>query len=195
MHYPKPFTHLIKQFSALPSIGPKMAERLVLYLFKQSPESLREFSRNLEELTHLGSCTVCHNICEGQICLYCQDTKRDDSVIAVVEDSLDIIAIEHSNAFHGRYHVLGGTLGPVRGDTENPLTLSSLLQRIQKGVVKEVILALNPTTEGDMTALYLKQKISPLGITVTRLARGLATGGDIEYTDEESLASALSNRK
>ncbi len=195
MHYPRPFANLIKHFSALPSIGPKMAERLVLYLFKQNPESLRDFSENLQKLTHLNSCKACHNICENDICLYCQDTKRDASVIAVVEDALDIIALERTGIFHGRYHVLGGTLGPIRKQEEDTFTLSSLIKRIEEEHIQEVILAFNPTIEGDMTALYLKQKITPLGVTVTRLARGLATGGDIEYADEESLASAITNRK
>lgn len=195
MHYPKPFSNLIKHFSALPSIGPKMAERLVLYLFKQNPEFLRDFSENLQKLTHLNSCKVCHNICENDLCLYCQDDKRDTSIITVVEDALDIIALERTGILHGRYHVLGGTLGPTRKKEEDMFTLTSLLKRIEKESIKEVILAFNPTTEGDMTALYLKQKIIPLGVAVTRLARGLATGGDIEYSDEESLASAITNRK
>lgn len=195
MHYPGPFTHLIRHFSSLPSIGPKMAERLVLYLFKQNPEALLDFSENIQKLTHLNSCSICHNICEGKICFYCQDPKRDSMTLAVVEDALDIIALEKTNVFHGRYHVLGGTIGPVRNQENSHLTISSLLNRIQKEGITEVILAFNPTTEGDMTALYLKQKITPLNITITRLARGLTTGGDIEYADEESLASAITNRK
>lgn len=193
--YPPSFKNLIKHFSSLPSIGPKMAERLVLYLFKQDSNTLKDFSENLEKLTHLGSCKICHNICEGEICLYCQDKKRDPKIIAVVEDALDIIAIERTGAFHGLYHVLGGTLGPVKNASEGHLSIPLLLTRLQGQQVQEVILAFNPTTEGDMTALYLKQKLAPTGITVTRLARGLATGGDIEYADEESLSSAIANRK
>ena len=195
MHYPKPFTNLIKHFSSLPSIGPKMAERLVLYLFKQNPDTVLDFSENIQKLIHLNSCRICHNICEEETCLYCQDKKRDSKLLAIVEDALDIIALERTGVFHGRYHVLGGTLGPIRNEENPHLTITSLLERIKKEGVIEVILAFNPTTEGDMTALYLKQKISPLEIKVTRLARGLATGGDIEYADEESLASAITNRQ
>lgn len=195
MHYPKPFSKLIKHFSTLPSVGPKMAERLVLHLFRQDNTALLDFSESLKALTHLDSCSRCHNICEGQLCLYCLDQKRQTGVIAVVEDPLDIIALERTGAFHGRYHVLGGLLGSGKNDQENALHISTLVARIPSESVTEVILAFNPTAEGDMTALYLKQKLAPTGVCSTRLARGLATGGDIEYADEQSLAGAIENRK
>lgn len=171
-----------------------MAERLVLHLFKEKSETILDFAENLRALTRLNSCTICHNICENEVCLYCKDEKRDATTLAVVEDALDIIALERSGAFHGRYHVLGGMLD-VSESSKGIFTLSSLLERIQENTIREIILAFNPTAEGDMTVLYLKQKLIPLGVKVTRLARGLSTGGDIEYADEESLASAIENRK
>lgn len=195
MHYPKPFSKLIKHFSDLPSVGPKMAERLVLHLFRQEKNLLLDFAKNLEGLTRLDSCAKCRNICEGALCPYCSDEKRNTGTLVVVEDPIDIIAIERTGVFHGRYHVLGGLLGPVKNVSEDHLSISLLLSRIPTENIREVILAFNPTAEGDLTALYLKQKIAPLGIATTRLARGLSTGGDIEYADEESLASAIANRK
>ena len=195
MHYPKSFSKLIKHFSALPSVGPKMAERLVLHLFRQEKNLLLDFAQNLEALTHLDACVRCGNICEGELCSYCTDPQRDTHLLAVVEDPLDIIALERTGVFHGLYHVLGGLLGPVKTGGEDRLTLAPLLARIESEQITEIILAFNPTAEGDMTALYLKQKLTSSGARVTRLARGLSTGGDIEYADEESLASAIANRK
>lgn len=192
--YPKTFQNLIRHFSSLPSVGPKMAERLVLHLFKQDPEILKDFAHNLEKLTELNQCKICYNVCENGTCVYCADPKRETDVVAVVEDALDVIAIERTGVFHGRYHVLGGTIGPVRGGNTNNLTIEALTKRIGQEHIREIILAMNPTTEGDMTALYLKQKLSSLGVKITRLAKGLSTGGDIEYADEETLGAALKNR-
>lgn len=194
MRYPKSFQNLISHFSALPSVGPKMAERIVLYLFKQEDAKLLAFAESLEELKNLSFCSRCFHISEGEYCDICQDPKRDASILCVVEEPMDVIAIERSASFHGRYHCLGGVM-QAGADNGTALRIPELLDRIGEEHVEEVILALNPTTEGDLTALYLKKKLEPLGVRISRLARGLATGGDIEYADEMTLRSALTNRE
>lgn len=191
--YPKIFQQLIDNFSTLPSVGPKMAERLVLFLFKQDKEKLLEFADNLTKLKDLRHCKRCFNISEAELCGICLNKHRDADVICVVEDSLDIISIERTSLYRGVYHVLGGSL-----DTsgENPdLKISELLSRVKEENPTEIIIATNPTTEGDLTSLYLKRKLQDFKVTVTRLGRGLSTGGDIEYADEITLGSALTNRE
>jgi recombination protein RecR len=191
--FPRAFKKLIENFSALPSIGPKMAERLVLYLFKQDKAKLAEFAENLLAIQQLGFCRQCFNIAEKDLCEICQDAKRDPKIICVVEEPLDIISIEKTRAFNGFYHVLGGVISLSRETV--PLKINELVKRITKEGITEVIIATNPTTEGDTTALYLKNQIKGLPVKITRLGRGLSTGGDIEYADEITLSSALSNRK
>jgi len=191
--YPKPFQKLIKNFSSLPSIGPKHAERLVLFLFKKNSEEIKEFSENLLEIKNLRFCKKCHNISEGDLCQICANEKRDQRTVCVVEDPLDVISIEKTHAYHGLYHVLGGVITATEKD--DALKIPDLFERIKKEEVTEVILATNPTTEGDMTSLYLKRKLHPLGIKITRLGRGLSTGADLEYADELTLSEALTNRK
>ncbi|MEP7162995.1 MAG: recombination mediator RecR [Candidatus Moraniibacteriota bacterium] len=195
MHYPKAFQALIAHFSKLPSIGPKMAERLVLHLFKQDEEKLLSFAEALENLKHLSTCKRCFHIAESEFCEFCSDPRRDEKSLCVVEEPMDVIAIERTGSFQGLYHVIGGTLDP--GETENgkELHVSELLERVKKDSVQEVILATNPTTEGDLTALYLKSKLKEYPVKVTRIARGLSTGGDIEYADEVTLTSSLTNRQ
>jgi len=192
MHYPKPFKKLIENFSALPSVGPKMAERLVLYLFKQDKAKLQEFSENLLAIQNLRICQKCFNISEDNLCEICKDVHRDQKTICVVEEPLDIISFERTGAYKGLYHVLGGVLSG--GSSEN-LKIRELVNRLKSEDAEEVILATNPTTEGDATALYLKKEIGNLEIKITRLARGLSTGSDIEYADEITLSSALNNRR
>lgn len=191
--YPKIFKRLIEHFASLPSVGPKMAERLVLYLFKQSPERIADFSATLAELKNLKSCTNCFNIAEADLCEICRDAGRDRSALCVVEEPLDIIAIEKTRTFNGLYHVLGGLI--FNDDKGQEIRIPELLERVKTQGIKEIIIATNPTTEGDATSLYLKRKLVPLEVRVTRLARGLSTGGDIEYADEATLSSALANRK
>lgn len=193
--YPKSFKKLIENFSSLPSIGPKMAERLVLFLFKQDKDKLEVFAKNLEELKNLQSCQHCFNISEDGLCEICKNSSREQKLICVVEEPLDIISLEKTGIFKGLYHVLGGVI--FGGDKNKDLKISELLARIKKHSIEEVILATNPTTEGDATALYLKRQIKELGlpIKITRLAKGLSTGGDIEYADEATLFAALANRK
>lgn len=192
--YPKPFEKLIKHFTSLPSVGPKMAERLVLYLFKQDQEKLEDFAQSLEDIHQLTVCKRCFHIAEDDLCDICSDTRRDPSILCVVEEPLDVIAIERTKSFSGYYHVLGGVMDPSKPQKET-LRIPELLRRINEEPIKEILLATNPTTEGDLTALYLKKKIESPEVKVTRLARGLATGGDIEYADETTLRSAILNRK
>lgn len=191
--FPKAFKKLIENFSSLPSVGPKMAERLVLYLFKQDKAKLEEFAENLLSIQKLGFCRRCFNIAESDLCEICRDAKRNPKIICVVEEPLDIISIEKTRAFTGIYHVLGGVISLNREVI--PLKINELLKRITQEKTEEVIIATNPTTEGDTTALYLKNQIKGLPVKITRLGRGLSTGGDIEYADEITLSSALSNRK
>jgi len=191
--YPKAFQKLIKNLSSLPSVGPKMAERLVLFLFKQDIEKIRDFAENLLEIKNLKICHQCFNIAEDSLCVFCKDQKRDQRSICVVEEPLDIISLERTGYYKGLYHVLGGVIQV--GDAGEDLKISQLLERIKKEKTTEVILATNPTTEGDATALYLKRKMQPLGVKITRLGRGLSTGADLEYADELTLSEALTNRK
>ncbi len=195
MRYPKPFQNLIAHFSALPSIGPKMAERLVLHLFKQEHGRLLSFAESLEGLQDLSSCTRCFHIAEGSLCDICSDPKRDQKTLCVVEEPMDVIAIERSGGYPGLYHVLGGVMRTGRRDDDPALRIPELVSRVRDEGVSEVILALNPTTEGDLTALYLRKRLSPFGVRISRPARGLATGGDIEYADEATLTSAMKNRE
>jgi recombination protein RecR len=191
--YPKAFQKLIKNLASLPSVGPKMAERLVLFLFKQDIEKIRDFAENLLEIKNMRICKKCFNIAESELCEYCKDTKRDQNSICVVEEPLDIISLERTKAYLGLYHVLGGVIQV--GDSGAELKIPELISRIENEGITEVILATNPTTEGDATALYLKRKMQPLNIKITRLGRGLSTGADLEYADELTLSEALTNRK
>lgn len=191
--YPKAFQKLIKNLSSLPSVGPKMAERLVLFLFKQDIEKIRDFAENLLEIKNMRVCKKCFNIAENELCEYCKDNKRDQQSICVVEEPLDIISLERTKAYTGLYHVLGGVIQV--GDSGAQLKIPELISRIENEGITEVILATNPTTEGDATSLYLKRKMQPLGIKITRLGRGLSTGADLEYADELTLSEALTNRK
>jgi recombination protein RecR len=192
--YPKKFKKLIDNFASLPSVGPKMAERLVLFLFKQDKEKLKDFSENLAEIKNLKSCQKCFNIAEDDLCEICKNMQRDQKIVCVVEEPLDIISIEKTGSFRGLYHVLGGVIFSGTGEATE-LKIAELLGRIRNESIQEIILATNPTTEGDATALYLKKQLQPLEVKITRLARGLSTGSDIEYADEVTLSSALTNRR
>ncbi len=198
--YPKAFSRLIQNLSSLPSVGPKMAERLVLFLFKQDMEKLTEFAENILEIKNLKICSRCFNIAEAEFCEFCKDPKRDQCSICVVEEPLDIISIERTHSYAGLYHVLGGVIQV--GNTGQDLKINELLSRVENENTTEIILATNPTTEGDATALYLKRKLQSLDtdsanqarLKITRLGRGLSTGADLEYADEITLSSALTNR-
>lgn len=190
--YPDSFQRLINQFSALPGIGPKMAERLVLFLFKQDTTKIDEFIIDLSNLHKITTCTECFNITQNEICTICADKNRNHQKLCIVEESLDIIPIERSRAFNGLYHVLGGT---IKKRDKDQLTTNDLINRIERSQFDEIIIATNFTTEGDMTAMYLRQTLAPQNMTMSRLARGLATGSDIEYADDMTIRSSLTNRE
>lgn len=191
--FPKSFQKLINHFSSLPSIGPRLAERLVLYLWKQEKEKLEDFGERLKSLkSNIKFCKKCFNISEKDLCAICSDKKRDQSVICIVEEPLDIIAIEKTHLMRGLYHVLGGTISDQGG---RELKITELKRRLKEGKIKEIILATNPTSVGEATALYIARFIKPLNIKTTRLARGLPTGGDIEYADEATLSGSILGRR
>jgi len=171
-----------------------MAERLVLFLFKQNKEKIKEFSENLENIQHMKICEKCFNIAEQELCEICGNIQRNKESICVVEKPLDIISLEKTGTYRGLYYVLGGVIFSD-SKQENDLHISQLLKRVLREKTKEVILAMNPTTEGDATSFYLKRKLEPMGVKITRLARGLSSGGDIEYADEVTLSEAMLNRK
>lgn len=192
--FPKSFQKLIDHFASLPSIGPKLAERLVLYLWKYDKEKLGDFASSLTSLKEkIKFCETCFNIAENDLCSICSNASRNPRIICVVEDPLDIIAIEKTKLMHGLYHVLGGTINTPAAKGE--LKIKELITRLKNNGIGEVIIATNPTTEGEATALYLARLIKPLKIKITRLARGLPTGGDIEYADEATLGGAIEGRK
>ncbi len=194
--FPKLFQKLINHFTDLPSVGPKMAERLVLYLFKQDKNKIQQFAKDLYEFgSNLNYCEKCFHIAEKDFCDICSDEKRNHSIICIVEDPLDVIAIEKTRNYRGVYHVLGGNLSVMNEDEIKKLKINELLDRAKKEKFKEVILATNPTTDGETTALYLARILKPLNIKITRIARGLPTGGDIEYADEITLGSSIEGRR
>ncbi len=195
---PGPVQNLSDAFSRLPGIGPKSASRLTFFLLK-APESLStELADALEALkSETSHCRQCFNITlAGQeICEICASSDRSDETICVVEEPLDVLAIERTGVYQGKYHVLMGVLSPIEGIGPDQIKMFPLLERLKNGLTKEVIVATNPSMEGDATALYLQQRIAPMGIKVTRLARGLPVGGDIEYADQSTLQRALAYRQ
>lgn len=192
---PRVVRDLVEAFERLPGIGPKTAQRLTYYLLhapKTEAMALAEAAVALKEKTVI--CSVCFNISEKDPCEIDTDETRDRSLIGVVEDPLDVLALERAN-FKGLYHVLHGSISPLENIGPDELHIKELLPRLKDGTVKEVILATNPTMEGEATAMYIDRLIKPLGITVTRIARGLPVGGDLEYADESTLTRALEGRK
>ncbi len=193
---PRALEQLLQEFTKLPGIGPKTAERLVYYLLKQPKEELEAMAQSLRHVQEqVTTCSECHRFTDQNPCPICTDQRRDKTTICVVAESQNIPVLEKTGAFHGRYHVLGGLVSPLEGVTPDKLTVPALTQRLKANGVKEVILALNPNLDGETTALYLAQLIKPLGIKVTRLAQGLPVGADLEYADEVTLESALTGRR
>lgn len=188
---------LTGEFARLPGIGRKTALRLTYHLLKQPLEEVRRLARALEAVAErVRACACCGNLTESELCSICANPRRDGSTICVVEEASDIGAIERAGEYRGRYHVLGGRLSPLDGIGPGELNLSALLGRLGDGeAVREVIVATNPSVEGEATALYLQKLIRPLGIRVTRLARGLPVGGDLEYADGVTIAEALTGRR
>jgi len=191
----QPLAVAIEELSKLPSIGKKTAQRLALFILKMDDDRVDNLLKSIKELkTRLKSCSRCNNLSENELCEVCKSTKRDKSIICVVEEASDVIAIEKTHEFSGLYHVLGGVLSPLTGVTPDSLKIKELMKRFEKEDIKEVILALNPDTEGETTSLYLAKIIKPLNMKVTRIARGLPVGGDLEFADEATIGRAMINR-
>lgn len=191
-----PVARLIDELCKLPGIGPKTAQRLTFHLLRAPGEEARDLARAIIEVKEkIIFCSQCYNITETDPCRVCADSARDHSQICVVEEPLDVIAIERTRSYHGLYHVLHGAISPMDGIGPEDLKVRELLSRLQSDVVREVVLATNPNLEGEATSMYLARLIAPLGIKVTRLARGLPVGGDLEYADEVTLTRALEGRQ
>ena len=187
---------LTGEFARLPGIGRKTAQRLVFHLLRQSPDQSRRLAEALVLLTErVRTCERCRNHTEAPLCARCQDPRRDAQLVCVVEEASDIASIERSGEFRGLYHVLGGRLSPIDGVGPGDLAIDALLARIEPEAVREVILATNPSMEGEATALYLQRLLVPRGVRITRIARGLPVGGDLEYADGVTIAQALSARR
>ena len=186
---------LIDQFEKFPSVGHKTASRLAYHVLSMTDDDIREFSETIAKAhQNIRHCKICCNLTDTEICSVCSDSSRDKSIICVVEDFRDVIALERTKEFNVTYHVLNGVLSPINGITPDMICADELLARLQDGIVKEVIMATNATVEGEATAMYLSKRIKPLGIKVTRLAYGLPVGVDLEYADEVTLSHALSGR-
>lgn len=192
----EPVARLIEEFSRLPGIGPKTASRLTFFLLRADAEQAQVLAEAITAMkTQVTLCTRCFNIAVGDVCPICADPTRDQSKICVVEDPLDVLAIERSGVYRGLYHVLHGHLAPLDGIYREHLKIDALLDRVRSEPVAEVILATNPNTEGEATAFLIHRELVPLGVRITRLARGLPTGGDLEWADAETLGSALEGRR
>ena len=191
-----PVARLIQEFHKLPGIGPKSAQRLTYYLLRVPQEEALALAQAILEVKEkIAYCSVCQNLTDTDPCLICDNSQRDRSQICVVEEALDILALERSGSYHGLYHVLHGVISPMDGVGPEDLKVEELLERLKSGEVSEVILATNPNLEGEATAMYLSRLLRPLGLRLTRLARGLPTGADLEYADDLTLARALEGRQ
>ncbi len=195
MIYPKSIASLIEQFQKFPSIGPKSAQRLAFYLLRMPLAEVQNFAKIIVEAKeNTKTCDVCFNISTSSPCEICSSSTRDKSIICVVSESKDLIAIEKTNEYKGLYHVLQGLISPMDGIGADDIRIKELLSRLTNEDVKEVILALSPSVEGEATSLYLTKLIKPFGIKVSRIAFGLPVGGDLEYADEITIAKALEGR-
>ena len=195
MQIAEPLLVAIEELSKLPGIGKKTAQRLALYILKNDDDRVDSLIKSIKDLKiKLRFCSRCYNLSEDDLCEICKSAKRDTSLVCVVEEASDVIAIEKTHEFNGLYHVIGGVLSPLTGVTPDSLKIKELLKRFEKENIREIILALNPDTEGETTSLYLAKLIKPLGVNVTRIARGLPIGGDLEFADEATIGRAMLNR-
>ncbi|PKR77474.1 recombination protein RecR [Halalkalibacillus sediminis] len=196
MYYPEPISKLIDSFTKLPGIGPKTASRLAFFVLNMKEDDVLDFAKALvnakRELTH---CSVCGHITDKDPCSICTDTNRDGSLICVVQDPKDVIAMEKMKDFKGKYHVLHGAISPMDGIGPEDINVSSLIERLKDEEVEELIVATNPNVEGEATAMYISRLVKPAGIKTTRIAHGLPVGGDLEYADEVTLSKALEGRR
>jgi len=194
--YTPPVQSLIDELGRLPGIGPKSAQRIAFHLLKASPDDANRLAHAIREAKEkVRFCERCFNVADGPLCPICSDDRRDPTIVCVVEESRDIVAIERTGEFRGRYHVLLGAMSPLEGIGPEQLKIRELLNRIGPEGIEEVIVCTNPNTEGEVTAMYLARMLKPLGLTVTRIASGLPVGGDLEYADELTLGRALEGRR
>ncbi len=196
MLYAKPFAKLVEELNKMPGIGPKSAQRLALYILRlpeEEAERIREAIKVVKE--KMTYCSVCFNITDNNLCSVCEDERRDHSLVCVVEEARDILALEKSGEYRGTYHVLQGALNPLEGINPEDLRIKELLMRIKKEEIKEIILATNPNLEGEATAMYLVKLIKPSGVKVSRIAHGLPVGSSLDYADEVTLIKAMEGRR
>jgi recombination protein RecR len=194
--FAEPLQRLIDEFRRLPGIGQKSAQRLAFHVLRLPRDNAARLAQALTDVKdNLGICAECNNISDAELCTYCRDPHRDRSSICVVEEPHNLLPIETTRTFAGLYHVLGGSISPLRGVGPEQLKIKGLLTRISQGDVKEVILATNPTVEGEATAVYLSRLLKPLGLKVTRIAMGIPVGSDLEFSDEVTISKSLENRR
>jgi recombination protein RecR len=194
--FAEPLARLITEFKRLPGIGQKSAQRIAFHILRASRNDAEQLAQAvLDVKDKLVVCAVCNNISDAELCQYCRDLRRDHKVVCVVEDPNNIVGIEVTRQFNGLYHVLGGALSPLRGIGPEQLKIKSLVDRIAKGGIEEVIAATNPTVEGEATAVYLSKLLKPLGVKVTRIAMGVPVGSDIEFADEVTMWKAMEGRR
>jgi recombination protein RecR len=196
MDYPAPVTRLIDELRKLPGIGPKSAQRIAFHLLRGTREEAARLSEAIATLLDgIRTCSVCNSVTDREVCVHCADPARSERTICVVEEPHDVVAIEKTRDFRGRYHVLHGALSPLQGIGPDELRVQGLLDRVRPGGVEEVILATSPTVEGEATAVYLARLLKPLGVRVTRIAMGVPVGSDLEWADEVTMAKALEGRR
>lgn len=194
--FAEPLERLIQEFKRLPGVGQKSAQRMAFHLLRAHREDAARLAQAILDVKDkLSICAICNNISDGEICNYCRDPHRDRSVICVVEEPHNILPIETTRSFDGLYHVLHGSISPLRGIGPDQLRIKSLLERLDSGEVREIILATNPTVEGEATAAYLSRLLKPLGLKVTRIAMGIPVGSDLEFADEVTMSKSLENRR
>jgi len=194
--FAEPLARLIQEFKRLPGIGQKSAQRLAFHVLRAPRENAAALAQALVDVKdHLGICAVCNNISDGDLCVFCRDPHRDHFVVCVVEEPHNILPIETTRQFNGLYHVLHGALSPLRGIGPDQLRITNLLERVQRGEPHELIIATNPTVEGEATAVYLSRLMKPLGVKVTRIAMGIPVGSDLEFADEVTMGKSLENRR
>jgi recombination protein RecR len=191
-----PLQRLIEEFRRLPGIGQKSAQRIAFFVLRNSRDDAARLAQAMLDVKdNLGICAECNNISDGELCSYCRDPHRDRTQVCVVEEPHNVLPIETTRTFEGIYHVLHGAISPLRGIGPEQLKIKGLLDRIAKGDVKEIILATNPTVEGEATAVYLSRLLKPLGLKITRIAMGIPVGSDLEFADEVTISKSLENRR
>lgn len=194
--FAEPLARLISEFKRLPGVGQKSAQRLAFHVLRTSREDAERFSQAILDVKDkLGICALCNNISDSELCQYCRDSNRDPKVVCVVEEPHNIVGIETTRQFGGRYHVLHGALSPLRGIGPESLKIKGLVERIGQGEIAEVIVATNPTVEGEATAVYLARLLKPLGVKVTRIGMGIPVGSDLEFADEVTISKAMEGRR